>query len=103
MLIKTLAGIGLFAAAGAAIGYSKILCAGGECAITGTPYGGAVFGGMLGLAVMSSFNSPAPAQPDQSQPPSNAATDDLDDRADAGARLAHLVEIGFPAFRRGRV
>lgn len=55
MLIKTIAGISLFALAGAAIGYSKILCAGGECAITGTSYGGAVFGGVLGMAVMSSL------------------------------------------------
>jgi uncharacterized protein YcfJ len=55
MLIKTIAGIALFALAGGAIGYSKILCANGECAITGTPYGGALFGGVLGLAVMSSI------------------------------------------------
>ena len=60
MLTKTIAGIALFATAGAAIGYSKILCAGGECAITGTPYGGALFGGMLGLAVMSSVGGTTP-------------------------------------------
>jgi len=71
MLFKTLAGIGLFAAAGAAIGYSKILCAGGECAITGTPYGGAVFGGMLGLAVMSSIGG-------QSMPTHDAGPTDSD-------------------------
>lgn len=64
MLLKTLAGIGLFAAAGAAVGYSKILCAGGECQITGSPYGGAFFGGMIGLAVMSSLGVPsAPIRP----------------------------------------
>ena len=58
MLTKTIAGIALFAAAGAAIGYSQILCAaGGQCDITGTPYGGALFGGMLGLAVMSSLGN----------------------------------------------
>lgn len=57
MLFKTLAGIGLFAAAGGAVGYSKILCATGDCAITGTPYGGAFFGGMLGFAIMSGVNS----------------------------------------------
>lgn len=55
MMIKTIAGISLFALAGAAVGYSKILCAGGECAITGTSYGGALFGGVLGMAVMSSI------------------------------------------------
>lgn len=70
MLYKTLAGIGLFAAAGAAIGYSKILCAGGECAITGTPYGGAFFGGVLGLAIMSGINAPAstPTPPAADEP-----------------------------------
>ena len=57
MLIKTIAGIGLFALAGGAVGYSQILCADGGCAITGTPYGGAFFGGMLGLAVMSGLNN----------------------------------------------
>ena len=62
MLVKTIAGVTLFAAAGAAIGYSKVLCAGGECAITGTPYGGALFGGVLGLAVMSSLGPTRPTQ-----------------------------------------
>jgi len=57
MLIKTIAGVALFALVGGAIGYSRILCAGGECTITGTPYGGALFGSILGLAVMSSFGS----------------------------------------------
>lgn len=60
MLIKTIAGITLFALAGAAIGYSKILCPSGGCDITGTPYGGALFGGVLGLAVMSSLGSSLP-------------------------------------------
>ena len=73
MLIKTIAGISLFALAGGAIGYSQILCMNGECAITGTPYGGALFGGVLGLAVMSSIgNKPidtTPAQDDEPKPP----------------------------------
>lgn len=80
MLFKTIAGVSLFSLAGAGVGYSKVLCAGGECAITGTHYGGALFGGLLGLAVMSSFgntltgetnsdltdrsNTKAPDQPD---------------------------------------
>ena len=69
MLIKTLAGMAVFAAIGAAVGYSKILCAGGECAITGTPYGGAFFGGMIGLVVMNGINAsplqaPAGESPD---------------------------------------
>lgn len=70
MLIKTLLGIGLFAAAGGAIGYSQILCFNGQCQITGTPYGGAFFGGLIGLAVMSGINTPAtkPTNP-QDHPP----------------------------------
>ena len=78
MLIKTLAGIGLFAAAGAAIGYSKILCAGGECAITGTPYGGAVFGGILGFAVMTGFNSHAVGTPPEQDDKPTAPDEEAD-------------------------
>lgn len=63
MLIKTIAGVSLFALAGGAVGYSKILCMTGDCAITGTPFGGALFGGVLGLAVMSSFGNGLPAAP----------------------------------------
>jgi hypothetical protein len=59
MLIKTIAGIALFALVGAAVGYSKILCPDGGCAITGTSYGGALFGGVLGMAVMSGLNNRA--------------------------------------------
>lgn len=55
MLIKTVAGATLFALVGGAIGYSQIFCPDGQCSITGTPYGGALFGGILGLAVMSSL------------------------------------------------
>ncbi|MFK7790262.1 MAG: DUF6132 family protein [Phycisphaeraceae bacterium] len=62
MLIKTIAGIALFALAGGAIGYSQVFCANGECAITGTPYGGALFGGVLGLAVMSSIGGGLPVK-----------------------------------------
>ena len=58
MLIKTIAAVSLFALVGAAVGYSQILCANGQCQITGTPYGGALFGGLMGLAIMSGINSP---------------------------------------------
>lgn len=74
MLIKTIAGISLFALAGGAIGYSQILCMNGQCSITGTPYGGAIFGGVLGLAVMSSignkpFDTPPPSEDDEPKTP----------------------------------
>ena len=71
MLIKTIAGISLFALAGAAIGYSQLLCPNGGCAITGTPFGGAIFGGVLGLAVMSSFGNGLPTQTKTSDKPEN--------------------------------
>lgn len=80
MMIKTLAGIALFALAGGAIGYSQILCANGECAITGTPYGGALFGGVLGMAVMSSLGSKTydPPQPKDDQANQDVEQDKLD-------------------------
>lgn len=73
MLLKTLAGIGLFALVGGAVGYSQILCGDGGCAITGSPYGGAVFGGVLGMAVMSGLNNrvdpgPPPTEGKQEKP-----------------------------------
>jgi len=74
MLIKTLSAIALFAAFGAAIGYSKILCAGGECAITGTPYGGAFIGGMVGFALITGLN---PGQ-GASRPPKNDSNETQD-------------------------
>lgn len=66
MLTKTLAGIGLFALMGGAIGYSQVFCPDGGCAITGTPYGGALFGGVLGMAVMTGLGSSStqPPKPD---------------------------------------
>lgn len=40
------------AAIGGAIGYSKVLCLTGECALTGSWQGGAVIGGAIGLALV---------------------------------------------------
>lgn len=56
MLIKKIVGVGLFAVAGAAVGYSNILCIGGECQITGTPYGGALLGAFVGFVLMSKLS-----------------------------------------------
>lgn len=83
MMLKTLAAVGLFAAIGAAVGYSKILCAGGECAMTGTPYGGAFFGGLLGFAIMAGVNTQSQNQSPTSEPGdedagTGADTDDTD-------------------------
>ena len=75
MLMKTIGGIAFFAAIGGAVGYSKILCAGGECAITGTPYGGAFFGGMIGLVVMSGMNS-GTTLPQSIEPTDDASEDE---------------------------
>ena len=49
--MKTLLGILIGAGIGAAIGYSQLLCPAGQCALTGSWYGGAAIGGMLGLVV----------------------------------------------------
>lgn len=79
MLIKTLLGVGLFAAVGAAIGYSQILCFNGECPLTGSPYGGALFGGAIGLAIMGSINTSAiSGQPLQADSADDAAIDEED-------------------------
>lgn len=41
-------GVLIGAGIGAAIGYSQFLCPDGQCALTGSWYGGALVGGMLG-------------------------------------------------------
>lgn len=50
-MIKLWTIIGGLAVIGAAIGYAGVLCPGGACAITGSWWGGAAIGGVLGLAV----------------------------------------------------
>ena len=49
--------------AGGIIGQSKILCLNGECAITGSWYGGAIAGGMLALGLMMAFTTPRAGRP----------------------------------------
>lgn len=41
------------AALGGALGYFQVFCPTGECALTGSWYGGAVIGGLLGLVLSS--------------------------------------------------
>ncbi|MEM6260003.1 MAG: DUF6132 family protein [Planctomycetota bacterium] len=83
MLIKTIAGTVLFAATGAAIGYSQVLCPDGQCSITGTPYGGALFGGVLGLAVMSSLgNGTIPASTPRQDEPASGSDESENDPAE---------------------
>jgi|GEM_PF-2185802 len=71
MIFKTLAGIALSAAAGAAVGYSQILCPDGSCPLTGSAYGGAIFGGILGYALMSAINTPIGSAGTTQEPPSD--------------------------------
>jgi len=47
--LKKLVVILIGAGIGAAIGYSQIFCPGGQCALTGSWYGGAAIGGLLGM------------------------------------------------------
>ncbi|MEM1355643.1 MAG: DUF6132 family protein [Planctomycetota bacterium] len=59
ILLKTAMGIGLCAALGAAVGYSQLLCPNGGCNITGSWYGGAMFGGVMGLALTGAIGGKA--------------------------------------------
>jgi hypothetical protein len=47
--MKTVLGIAIGAVVGGLIGYSQVLCAGGQCVITGSWYGGAILGGLVGM------------------------------------------------------
>lgn len=47
--MRTIVIILIGAGIGAAIGYSQILCFGGQCAITGSWQGGAMIGAVLGM------------------------------------------------------
>ena len=51
MVVKKVLGILIGAAAGAALGFSQVLCPDGQCALTGSWYGGAFLGGLLGMVV----------------------------------------------------
>jgi hypothetical protein len=48
-LLPTLLIIAASAVLGGFIGHSQVLCADGTCVITGSWYGGAIFGGLLGM------------------------------------------------------
>ncbi|MCA9291943.1 MAG: hypothetical protein KDA25_12495 [Phycisphaerales bacterium] len=50
--MRTMLGLIAGAGLGAAVGHSQILCADGQCIITGSWYGGAVIGGLLGLMLL---------------------------------------------------
>jgi hypothetical protein len=49
--MRQLIGAIIGAAIGGILGYTQVLCPGGTCAITGSWYGGALFGGMFGLFI----------------------------------------------------
>ena len=46
--MKRILGLVIGAGIGAAIGYSQLFCPDGQCALTGSWYGGAAIGGLLG-------------------------------------------------------
>lgn len=48
--------IAAFAAIGALIGYTQVLCPDGSCAITGSWPGGATIGGVLGYVLASAIS-----------------------------------------------
>ena len=47
--MRMILGLAIGGVVGAAIGHWGFLCPGGTCPITGSWYGGGVFGGLLGL------------------------------------------------------
>jgi len=57
-MIKLIAITGVAALAGAWIGASGVLCLNGQCAMTGTWYGGAVTGALLGYLLLGVRSSP---------------------------------------------
>lgn len=90
MFIKPILGVALGSGLGAAIGYSQLLCPDGQCQITGSWYGGALFGGILGMALIGAIDSQAvaphsasvsdapdtPADPSVPEAPANSPSDD---------------------------
>ena len=56
-MLKLIAIVGGLAAVGGLIGFSGVLCPDGSCAITGSWYGGATVGGLLGYGVFVGFAS----------------------------------------------
>lgn len=53
--MRTLFGVVAGAAIGGAVGFSQLLCPSGSCALTGSWYGGALFGGLLAAAFLTSL------------------------------------------------
>mgnify|MGYP000844244477 FL=1 len=56
-MLKHIAAMVLGAAAGAALGYSRILCFTGECPLTGSWQGGALVGVFGGLIVLDRYTA----------------------------------------------
>lgn len=61
------------AVVGGAIGFSGLLCPDGSCTITGSWYGGATVGGLIGYGLYSGFGS-APPLPDEPESHQDTAT-----------------------------
>jgi len=60
-MLKLLAFTIPLALLGGVIGFSGLICPDGSCAITGSWYGGATFGGLIGFGLYSGFGSAPPA------------------------------------------
>ncbi len=75
--MKGLIGLGIGAIIGGIVGYSQILCtATGACPITGSWYGAAIFGGILGFVIaggcpVCSASKCSTKQSELKQPPEN--------------------------------
>ncbi len=66
--------VGGLAVAGAVVGYAQWFCPDGRCALTGSWWGGATLGGLLGFAVHEGFvvgRQPAARSTDPPPTPDN--------------------------------
>jgi len=68
-VLKSTLGVAMGAGLGSAIGYSQLLCPDGGCPLTGSWYGGAMFGAIMGLALTGAIGgNAAPGAPVSAYP-----------------------------------
>lgn len=71
---RQIAGLLGGAVIGGAVGYSQVLCPNGACVFTGSWYGGAMFGGLLGLMLLGGAGTGSPKTMTE-QPPADVSRD----------------------------
>jgi len=94
-MIRLLAGAAVGAVIGAIIGYFG-KCGSGTCLITGTPWGGAIFGAVIGAMIASSFARVAPTPKDLANVVDIASRDAYDTAVSGAAGRVVLVDFYSP-------